>query len=46
MAGILLTERAALSGPLAGLVARALGRHMESTYVATTKHCADRAEGH
>jgi len=43
--GILLTERAALSGPLAGLVARLLGRRMESTYVKTTAHCARHAEG-
>jgi hypothetical protein len=43
--GIVLTERAALSGPLAGLVARVLGRRMESTYAATTAHAAERAEG-
>jgi hypothetical protein len=39
--GVLLTERAHLSGPLAGLVARLLGRRMESTYEATTAHAAE-----
>jgi hypothetical protein len=42
--GIVLTERAALSGPLAGLVARLLGRRMESTYAKTTAYAAERAE--
>jgi len=42
--GVLLTERAVLDGPLAGLVARLLGRRMRSTYAATTAHAADVAE--
>ncbi len=43
--GVLLTERAALSGPLAGVVARLMGRRFESIYAATTAHCAELAEG-
>src|SRR5436190_14096822 len=42
--GVLLTERAVLDGPLAGLVARLLGRRMRSTYAATTAHAADVAQ--
>ena len=42
--GVLLTERATLSGPLAGVVSRLLGRRMESTYAATTAHAADVSE--
>jgi hypothetical protein len=43
--GVLLTERVILSGPLAGVVARLMGRRFESIYAATTAHGAELAEG-
>jgi hypothetical protein len=39
-----LTERAILSGPLAGVAARLIGKRLESTFAATTAHCAQLAE--
>jgi hypothetical protein len=44
--GTLLTERMILSGPLAALVARLMGRRIESTFAATTAHAAEVAEAH
>jgi uncharacterized protein YndB with AHSA1/START domain len=43
-AGILLTERLTLTGPLAGLVSRLMGGRIESTFRATTSHGAALAE--
>jgi hypothetical protein len=43
-AGTVLTERAIISGALAPVVARLLGRRLEATFVATTAHCARLAE--
>jgi len=42
--GTVLTERAILTGPFATLMARLLGRRLESTFAATTAHCAALAE--
>jgi hypothetical protein len=42
--GAVLTERAILSGPFAGVAARLIGKRLESTFVATTAHCAHLAE--
>lgn len=42
--GTVLTERAILTGPFATLMARLLGRRLESTITATTAHCAALAE--
>lgn len=42
--GIVLTERLTFSGPLAWLVARLVGRRIESTFAATTAHGAELAE--
>jgi hypothetical protein len=39
-----LTERAIISGPLAGVAARLIGKRLESTFAATTAHCAQLAE--
>jgi hypothetical protein len=44
--GIVLTERLTFSGPLAGVVARLMGRRIESTFRATTAHGAELAEAH
>ena len=44
--GVVLTERLTFSGPLAGLVSRLMGRRIESTFRATTAHCAELAEAH
>ena len=38
--GTLLTERATLSGALAGLAASVLGKRLESACRETTAHCA------
>jgi hypothetical protein len=42
--GSALTERATLSGPLAGVASRLLGRRLAATFRATTAHCASLAE--
>jgi hypothetical protein len=42
--GAVLTERAIMSGPLAGAAARLIGKRLESTFAATTAHCAHLAE--
>jgi hypothetical protein len=42
--GAVLTERAIMSGPLAGVAARLIGKRLESTFAATTVHCAHLAE--
>lgn len=42
--GALLTERATMSGPLAWIAARILGRRLEATFASTTAHCARLAE--
>ena len=42
--GAVLTERAIMSGPLAGVAARLIGKRLASTFVATTAHCAQLAE--
>jgi hypothetical protein len=42
--GSVLTERAIISGPLAGVTARLIGKRLESTFGATTAHCAHLAE--
>jgi hypothetical protein len=42
--GAVLTERAILSGHLAGIAARLIGKRLESTFAATTAHCAHLAE--
>src|SRR3954470_11464895 len=42
--GTLLTERMILTGPLAALVARLMGRRIESIFAATTAHAAQVAE--
>jgi hypothetical protein len=42
--GAVLTERALISGPLAGVAARLIGKRLEATFAATTAHCAHLAE--
>ncbi|HZA12447.1 SRPBCC family protein [Mycobacterium sp.] len=42
--GTCLTERATFSGPLAGVAARLMGKRLETTFGATTAHCARLAE--
>jgi len=42
--GTVITERATLSGPLAGAVARLLGNRLKATFQETTAHCARLAE--
>lgn len=42
--GTLLTERAVMSGPFAGIAARVMGKRMEETFVATTRRIAEAAE--
>ena len=43
-AGTVITERATMSGPLAGAAARLLGNRLKSTFEETTAHCAHLAE--
>jgi hypothetical protein len=43
--GSVLTERAIISGAFAALVGRLIGRRLESTFAATTAHCAALAQG-
>jgi len=43
-AGVELTESMTVSGPLAGVMTRLMGRRIEATFGATTAHCAERAE--
>ena len=43
-AGTMLTERALISGPLAGLIGRAVGRRLESLFEASTAQVARQAE--
>jgi hypothetical protein len=42
--GAVLTERAIMTGPLAGVAALLIGKRLESTFAATTAHCAQLAE--
>ena len=42
--GTVITERATMSGPFAGVAARLLGSRLETTFKATTAHCARLAE--
>jgi hypothetical protein len=39
-----ITERATMSGPFAGVAAFLLGNRLKATYTATTAHCARLAE--
>jgi hypothetical protein len=43
-AGTVITERATMSGPLAGAAARLLGERLKATFEETTAHCARLAE--
>jgi hypothetical protein len=43
-AGTRITERATMSGPLAGVAARVLGNRLAKTFTATTAHTARLAE--
>ncbi|MFL6091103.1 MAG: hypothetical protein ACJ71Z_13295 [Aeromicrobium sp.] len=42
--GTVITERATMSGPLAGIAARLLGSRLAKTFTATTAHTARLAE--
>jgi len=44
--GAVITERATMSGPLAGIAARLLGNRLAKTFTATTAHTARLAEAH
>jgi hypothetical protein len=42
--GTVITERATMSGPLAGIAAWLFGNRLKATFEATTAHCARLAE--